>query len=85
MSPCPLPCATTSTETRFVSEVVLREGRRQNMLALIQLSQAVEVTTTSLVQPTFTSLLSSVGGSMGLWLGLGVLQTIELVINFVLL
>ena len=49
----------------------------------ITFDQRMEVTTTSRVQPTLSSFLSSVGGSMGLWLGLGVVQAIEMVINII--
>ena len=38
----------------------------------------VEVTTTEFVRPLVSSLLSDLGGSMGLWLGLGVLQALQL-------
>ena len=38
----------------------------------------VEVTTTELVRPLVSALLADLGGSVGLWLGLGVLQAIQL-------
>ena len=85
VSDCPLPCTTTSSQSRFIAKTFI-DGTRghQHKHIDITFSQTVEVTTTSLVQPTLSSLLSSVGGSMGLWLGLGVVQAIEVIINCVL-
>ena len=51
-----------------------------NMLSL-SFSQTVQVTTTDFVTPPVSSFLSEVGGSMGLWLGLGVLQALEMVLT----
>ena len=42
------------------------------------------MTTTDFVKPTLSSFLSDVGGSAGLWLGLGVAQAVELVLAYVL-
>ena len=38
----------------------------------------VEVTTTEFVRPLLSGLLSDMGGSVGLWLGLGVLQALQM-------
>ena len=38
----------------------------------------LEVTTTEFVRPLVSGLLSDMGGSMGLWLGLGVLQALQM-------
>ena len=46
----------------------------------------VEMTTTDFIYPTVSSVLSDVGGSLGLWLGLGALQALDLLVkNFFLL
>ena len=46
----------------------------------------VEMTTTDFIYPTVSSVLSDVGGSLGLWLGLGALQALDLLVkNFLLL
>ena len=79
VSDCPLPCDTVLSETRFLAEQSINQSKID-----ITFAQQVQVTTTFLMGPTLSSFLSSVGGSMGLWLGLGVVQAVELVINFVL-
>ena len=38
----------------------------------------VESSVTDFVRPTLSSILSDVGGSLGLWLGLGALQALEI-------
>ena len=38
----------------------------------------VESSVTDFVHPTLSSILSDVGGSLGLWLGLGALQALEI-------
>ena len=46
-------------------------------------SQDITVTKTEFLKFTFEKFLSDVGGSMGLWLGLGILQSFELFTNYV--
>ena len=46
-------------------------------------SRRMQVTTTTFLPFYLTTLLSDLGGSMGLWLGIGVLQVIQLIIAFV--
>jgi hypothetical protein len=79
VSDCLLPCTTVHTETRFSEEAI--DDKTQVSLAF---SPTVEVTTTDLVKPTLSNFLSDVGGSVGLWLGIGMVQAVEIVINFVL-
>jgi hypothetical protein len=45
--------------------------------------QLVQITT-DFVTPPISRFLSVVGGSMGLWLGLGVLQVMEMIVSLVL-
>jgi hypothetical protein len=79
VSDCPLPCTTLYTETRFISQ----EFEEQNMID-ITFSPKVQVTTTDLVKLPLSSFLSNVGGSLGLWLGLGAVQAMTMLINCVL-
>jgi hypothetical protein len=51
---------------------------------LLTLSSKVLVTRTDFPEFRLASFLSEVGGSMGLWLGLGMVQALELVINSLL-
>jgi hypothetical protein len=81
LSDCPLPCKTTRTETKFLRSYVTDDKRTSVDIAF---SQSVQVTTTNFLKPTLSTFLSDVGGSVGLWLGLGVVQAVQLVINCVI-
>ena len=72
-SSCKLPCSTFRAEARLmVGQVGGVTG------VALEFLPRVEVTTTELVRPLFSALLADLGGSVGLWLGLGVLQAIQL-------
>jgi hypothetical protein len=84
VSDCPLPCTTIYTETRLISQADYDDESEEENKIDFTFSPKVLVTTTDFVKPTLSMFLSDVGGSLGLWLGLGAVQTIEMVINFVL-
>jgi hypothetical protein len=75
---CPLPCTTIYTNTRFLSETVTDGTETID----ITFSPSVQVTTTNFMKPSLSSFLSAVGGSVGLWLGLGALQAAEILFNW---
>ena len=76
-SPCPLPCTTLHVESRY-----LREAHVNHTVLTLVFSQSVVITKTDFIQFNFMIFLSDIGGSMGLWLGLGLLQAVEIGINF---
>jgi hypothetical protein len=80
-SNCPLPCSTVHTKTKFLEKHLPHSHR--TMLA-VTFSPTVKVSTTDFVTRPFSTFLSDVGGSIGLWLGLGVLQAVEMTINLAL-
>jgi hypothetical protein len=76
LSDCPLPCSTIYAQTRFISETTSDSSQIE-----ITFSPSTQVTTTDFLKPPLSSFLSSVGGSVGLWLGLGALQAAEILAN----
>jgi hypothetical protein len=77
LSDCPLPCTTIYTESRFISGIT-----SENHIIEITFSPYVQVTTTDFMKPSLSSFLSAVGGSVGLWLGLGAFQAAEILFNW---
>ena len=91
VSDCPLPCKTTRTQAKL-----LYEYKTGDTSIDITFSSKVKLTKTDLVKPTLSSFLSEVrlkkfvmmiktqfqvGGSLGLWLGLGAVQVFQLAVN----
>ena len=78
-SDCPLPCLTTT----FLSSFLSIESQNSKTSSIeITLKDTVTVFDTDFVQISFVEFLSSFGGSVGLWLGVGVLQTLKISFEF---
>ena len=75
---CPLPCSTTTVDARIMTY------SKSNEVSLIDLTfnPTVLVTSTDFIKTTLFTFLAEVGGSMGLWLGLGLLQAMELLVKY---
>ena len=77
VSDCPLPCKTTSVTTRLLTERFEKE-----IIIEIVFGDTVTTTSTDFVKFNPFFFISEVGGAMGLWLGLGIIQFLEVVVKF---
>ena len=84
-SSCLLPCTTTIAKTKFrfekVSDTEGKDSERLNWI-VFYLPEEMRVTSTTMKVTTFSQILSDLGGTLGLWLGLGVLQLFQSVVIF---
>ena len=85
-SDCLRPCRTTETKSKLVSR--MKMNKPDEMRIRIKFNPTVTVTTTDFVKPSLGVFMSEVklfcktyffvefqvGGAMGLWLGLGIVQ-----------
>ena len=71
---CPLPCTSTTRSTDFLYE--MQEDVAYSTID-ITFSDKVEVTSWDYGTFSIAEVLASLGGSMGLWLGVGVVQLLE--------
>ena len=81
LSDCPLPCTTTSVETRLLAETI---STHNSSTINLTFSPTIIVPTTSFLKFNFAKFLSDLGGCMGLWLGLSIVQLVETVLKCVL-
>ena len=85
VSSCPLPCTTTVAKTKLrfekVTDAEVQENEYINWI-VFYLPANMRVTETLLKDTTFSQVLSDLGGTFGLWLGLGVLQLFQSVATF---
>ena len=75
VSDCPLPCTITSVVAKKEDETVVESGIDITFL------QTVLITTTSFPNFQLSDALAKLGGAMGFWLGIGVVQVVEIVIR----
>ena len=80
LSDCPMPCTTFGTSTKMIS----KRATVDKSHIVLSFSGTVQMTITEMETPSISGLLSAVGGSIGLWLGIGVLQAIELLTSLFL-
>ena len=75
-SDCPIPCTSTQITSVFLNE---KTGRLGSSRIDITFSEKVSTVITNFPKFNLALFLSSCGGSMGLWLGVGVVQIMEFV------
>ena len=79
---CPLPCTRTSISASLINSAPYFDPSYPDMSFIeLILPQKIMVTTTFYPNFSLVELLSSLGGSVGLWLGLGVLQLLHTLAN----
>ena len=69
MSSCKLPCTTTKGAIKLNSK-----DPYQSTILAVAFTKTLKITTTDFVPFSLAESLASLGGSLGLWLGLGLLQ-----------
>jgi len=72
---------TIHTKTKFVSKLDIDKDSLELSISFLP---TIQVTTTDLVKPSGVEFLSDIGGSMGFWLGLGVLQAADIIVNVII-
>ena len=77
LSNCHQPCTTSSIVSRLVRQWEMEHEKTSSMIDIVP-SPTVVVKRTDFVSPPASSLLSEFGGAMGLWLGLGMAQLVQI-------
>ena len=74
VSDCPVPCTSTSAVAKEEDVSIIEDGSDID----ITFFETILVTTTSFPVFSFSDALAKLGGAMGLWLGLGIMQVLEI-------
>ena len=77
VSDCPVPCLSTSAEAKEEDVSITDDGSDID----ITFFETILVTTTSFPEFSFSDALAKLGGAMGLWLGLGIMQVLEITLT----
>ena len=78
LSDCPLPCTKTKYRTALLDEKFVNSNHSK---VDITFANSVSVVKTDFPVFNLAKFLSALGGCMGIWLGLGILQGIEILMN----
>ena len=79
---CVAPCLQTYTKTVFVEERKILKVPGYSKIDIV-FTPVVKMFVNDFQQFSFSSFLASVGGALGLWLGLGVQQIIDSLFMFI--
>ena len=79
-SECCQPCTTVRVSSKLMSSTKTFDA--YNWIDLVP-SPSMMITKTDFVSPSLATILADYGGSMGLWLGLGVVQLFQVAFNFI--
>ena len=82
MTGCPPPCTSTYVKTVYSDEKIYEETATGSSRIDIVFSETVNTRINDFPSFSFAKFLASFGGSFGLWLGLGVLQILQLSKSF---
>ena len=74
---CPLPCTETLVKTVFMNEFHKTSSKMNVSRVDIAFYNKVDTTIRDFPTFHFSSFLASLGGTLGLWLGLGILQLLD--------
>ena len=80
-SSCPAPCTSTAISARHI---LTGDTFTDHSALIFTFSDVVMVTHTGFPAFSLAQELATLGGSMGLWLGLGVLQVLEILVKLLL-
>ena len=80
---CPKPCIKTFADTTFVAATPGMElyGEEWNALLII-FSEDITLTTTTMLEFNFLTCLTYLGADLGLWLGMGAFQLVQVFAGF---